>query len=75
LSYQYFLQAVEIFKSKQHLTLDGIEQLRAIRKKMNKLVKNQASARVRETVCPVGREVKFSDELIISEHCPSNQQS
>lgn len=42
LSYQYFLQAVEIFKSKQHLTLDGIDKLRAIRKKMNKFSKKSS---------------------------------
>jgi intein-encoded DNA endonuclease-like protein len=42
LSYQYFLQAVEIFKDKQHLTLEGIEQLRNIRKKMNKFSKKSS---------------------------------
>lgn len=35
LSYQYFLQAVEIFKQKRHLTLEGIEELKEIRSKMN----------------------------------------
>lgn len=33
LSYQMFLQAVEIFKRKEHLTLEGIKKLREIRKK------------------------------------------
>ena len=42
LSYQYFLQAVEIFKTKQHLTLDGIEQLRNIRKEMNQFSKKSS---------------------------------
>ncbi|MEX0895330.1 MAG: LAGLIDADG family homing endonuclease [Patescibacteria group bacterium] len=34
-SYQKFLQAVEIFKRKEHLTQEGIEKLRNIRQKMN----------------------------------------
>lgn len=42
LSWEYFLQAVEVFKSKQHLTLEGIEKLRNIRKKMNKFSKKSS---------------------------------
>lgn len=49
LSYAYFLQAVEIFKRKEHLTLAGVEKLRGIRKGMNVFSKKyQASARIRE---------------------------
>lgn len=55
-SYQYFLQAVEVFKRKEHLTLKGIEELKHIRSKMNQYSKKyQASARVRENRVP-GRE-------------------
>lgn len=53
LSYSYFLQAVEVFKKKEHLTLEGIEGLREIRNKMNQYTtNNQASARVRENRVP-----------------------
>ena len=52
-SYQYFLQAVEVFKRKDHLTQKGIEKLRAIRSQMNQFSKKyQASARVRENRVP-----------------------
>lgn len=34
-SYQCFLEAVELFKGKEHLTEEGIEKLRTIRAKMN----------------------------------------
>lgn len=52
-SYQYFLQAVEVFKAKRHLTLEGIEELRLIRQSMNQYSKKyQASARVRENRVP-----------------------
>jgi hypothetical protein len=34
-SYERFLEAIEIFKKKEHLTLEGIEKLRGIRQKMN----------------------------------------
>lgn len=55
-SYEYFLQAVEIFKRKEHLTLEGIQKLRTIRENMNQYSKkHQASARVRENRVP-GRE-------------------
>ncbi len=42
LSYQYFLQAVEIFERKQHLTLEGIERLRDIRRNMNQFSKKSS---------------------------------
>jgi hypothetical protein len=52
-SYQYFLQAVQIFERKEHLTLEGIEKLRAIRSRMNRYSKKfQASAKVRENRVP-----------------------
>ncbi len=55
-SYQYFLQAVEMLKRKEHLTLAGINKLRKIREKMNQYSKKYlASARVRENREP-GRE-------------------
>lgn len=38
-SYRYFLQAVEVFKEKRHLTLEGIEELKVIRSKMNQFSK------------------------------------
>lgn len=53
LSYEYFLQAVDVFKQKEHLTLEGIEKLKLIRAKMNQFSKKyQASARVRENRVP-----------------------
>lgn len=59
-SYEYFLQAIEIFKRKEHLTLQGIERLKLIRSKMNKYSKKyQASARVRENRVP-SRERRMS---------------
>lgn len=42
-SYECFLQAVEIFKRKEHLTLEGIEKLREIRKNMNQFSKKISS--------------------------------
>jgi len=52
-SYHCFLQAVEIFEKKEHLTLEGIEKLKAIRQNMNQFSKKyQASARVRENRVP-----------------------
>lgn len=38
-SYECFLQAVEIFKRKEHLTLEGIEKLKLIRQNMNQFSK------------------------------------
>jgi hypothetical protein len=59
-SYRYFLQAVELFKKKEHLTPKGIEHLRKIRQHMNQFSKKyQASARVRENRVP-GRERSVS---------------
>jgi len=54
-SFELFQQAVELFKRKQHLTSEGIQQLRNIRQKMNVYRTIQASARVRENRVP-GRE-------------------
>jgi len=52
-SYRFFLEAVEVFQHKKHLTLEGIEELRKIRRKMNQFNKKyQASARVRENRVP-----------------------
>jgi hypothetical protein len=56
-SYQLFLQAVEIFKQKKHLTLEGIEQLKEIRRHMNRYSKkSKLRPGYGKTVCPVGRE-------------------
>ena len=58
-SYEFFLEAVEVFVQKEHLTLAGIEKLKVIRQKMNRYSKkDQASARVRENRVP-GRERSF----------------
>lgn len=58
-SFRLFLQAVDVFKRKEHLTLEGIEKLRVIRKNMNRYSKkDQASARVRENRVP-SRERSF----------------
>jgi len=55
-SFELFCQAAEIVASKRHLTEEGIEDLRNIRKNMNKYSKkSQGSARVRENRSP-GRE-------------------
>lgn len=52
-SFALFKRAVEIFNKKEHLTLEGIEKLRSIRKEMNQYSKKyQASARVRENRVP-----------------------
>lgn len=37
--------------------------------------KNQASARVRENRVPSRERSMFSDDITISEHCPSNEWS
>ncbi len=59
ISFDYFLQAVEIIECKKHLTMEGINQLIGIRQKMNQYSKKrQASARVRENRVP-GRERSF----------------
>lgn len=48
-SFALFQKAVEVFQNKRHLTLEGIEELKTIRNKMNRYSKkNQASARIRE---------------------------
>jgi hypothetical protein len=41
-SYECFLQALEIFKRKEHLTLEGIESLRKIRQHMNQYSKKSS---------------------------------
>ena len=42
-SYQYFLQAVKVFKEKRHFTLEGIQELREIRSKMNQYSKKSSN--------------------------------
>ena len=64
-SFEYFLEAVELFKRKEHLTLEGIEKLRKIRSKMN--VYSKKSKRrpgYGKTVCPVGREANISNDSL-----------
>lgn len=52
-SFELFCQAAQVVRDKRHLTIEGIEKLRAIRTKMNKYgKKHQASARVRENRVP-----------------------
>lgn len=52
-SFELFVQAVELFKQKEHLTHEGIEKLKLIRTEMNQYSKkHQASARVRENRVP-----------------------
>jgi hypothetical protein len=68
-SYELFLQAVEVFRQKEHLTLAGIERLRAIRSEMNCFSHNhQASARIRENRVS-GRERS------IGQQCPRLSQN
>lgn len=57
-SYRLFLQAIEVFRKKEHLTLAGITKLRAIRSEMN-IFSKQTKRRLGygKTVCPVGREI------------------
>ena len=57
-SYRLFLQAVEVFRKKEHLTLTGIEKLRTIRSEMN-IFSKKTKRRLGygKTVCPVGREI------------------
>ncbi len=53
--FEFFLQAVEIFKEKRHLTQKGINELREIQSKMNLRRKLKwSSARVRENRVPSG---------------------
>lgn len=54
-SFELFVQAAEIFYSKEHLTKEGIEKLYAIRAKMNVYSKkHQRFATVRENRAPGG---------------------
>ncbi len=67
-SFQYFLQAVKLFEKKEHLTLDGIQKLRNLRKKMNKFSKKyQASARIRENRVS-GRERNYASNSTLSQN-------
>ena len=55
--FEYFCDASEIFRKKEHLTKEGIEILRDIQSKMNlrnKLKLKQSSAKVRENRVPGG---------------------
>ena len=53
--FEFFLQAVEIFKAKRHLMPDGIRELREIQSKMNLRRRLKwSSARVRENRVPSG---------------------
>ena len=61
-AFECFIQAADIFSRKDHLTLKGIEKLRAIRKRMNRYSKKyQASAKVRENRAPSGVRILASD--------------
>ena len=54
--FQLFCQAADLFKTKQHLTQEGLDRLRSIQSQMNLIRKLKlASARVRENRAP-GRE-------------------
>jgi len=44
-SFKLFCQAAEVFKKKEHLTMQGIEKLRKIRQGMNKYSKKRSSVR------------------------------
>jgi hypothetical protein len=58
-SFDLFLEAIQVFETKEHLTVEGIEKLKQIRLRMNRYSKkDQASARVRENRVP-GRERSF----------------
>lgn len=53
--FELFCQASEIFKKKEHLSLEGISKLRDIQSRMNLRSKSkQSSARVRENRAPGG---------------------
>lgn len=60
-SFEYFVQAAEIFYIKRHLTQEGIEELRRIQKNMNRYHKNQGFATVRENRAPGGMRQTTSD--------------
>jgi hypothetical protein len=60
--FAYFCQAHEIFKKKDHLTLNGLTKLRQIQSKMNLRSKlKQSSAKVRENRAPGGERSMLSD--------------
>lgn len=44
-AFELFVQAADIFSQKEHLTLEGIEKLRAIRNNMNRYHKSVSSVR------------------------------
>ena len=44
-SFELFCEAAELFKNKEHLTMQGIEKLREIRQRMNKYSKKRSSVR------------------------------
>ena len=53
--FKFFCEAVELFKRKQHLNMEGINKLREIQSKMNLRKKLKwSSARVRENRVPSG---------------------
>lgn len=53
--FDYFCKASKIFKSKAHLTKEGLEELRVIQSQMNLRKKlKQSSAKVRENRAPGG---------------------
>ena len=55
IDFEFFCEAAEIFKSKNHLTIEGINKLREIQSKMNLRKKVKlSSARVRENRVPSG---------------------
>jgi hypothetical protein len=55
--FEYFCQAAEIFRKKNHLSLEGINKLREIQSKMNLRRRlKKSSARVRENRVPGGEK-------------------
>ena len=58
--FEYFCQASEIFRNKEHLTEKGLEELRFIQSQMNLRSKlKQSSAKVRENREPGGDENNY----------------
>lgn len=56
-NFEFFCQASEIFRKKEHLTREGIERLKDIQSKMNLRRKlKQSSAKVRENRAPGGEK-------------------
>ncbi len=66
--FAYFCEAVELFKQKEHLSIEGINKLRQIQSRMNMRKKDKwSSAKVRENRAPGGDRdtslVTMNDDL------------